>query len=100
MNGVSKFDSWSTVKEFLNWLVDKQLEEEKAEYQRVKEVAIEQYWTIGDLKDMSLSSSKLYRIATSEPFRLKDGIVRHFRDEIRRFKPVFRVASELSSISM
>ena len=79
VNGAGKPDNRSTVREFMRWLVEQQPDEDKAEYKRAREVAVEQMWTIGDLKAMSTSISAMYHIATGEPFRLKDGVVRHFR---------------------
>ena len=80
------------MKAFLKWLIDGQSEEDKDEYIRTSDIIIEEMWTIKDLKDMSTSSNEVYRIATSEPFRLKDGVIRHFKEDLRRFKPVYRLA--------
>jgi hypothetical protein len=94
VNTNGQADTRSTVKEFLEWLTNEQPEVDRAEYMRTSEVIIGEMWTIGDLKDMSSSGSELYCIATSEPHRLKDGVIRHFKDDIQRFKPVFRLNSQ------
>lgn len=90
VSGAGRIDTRGTTRAFMKWLVEQQPEEDRAEYERAREVAIEQMWTIEDLKSMSTSSSELYKVATSEPFKLKDGVVRHFREDLRVFKPVFR----------
>lgn len=71
INGEGKADTRSTVREFMRWLVSEQPEEDRTEYERAQEIIVEQMWTVGDLRDMSSTSSELYRIATSEPFRLR-----------------------------
>lgn len=83
-------DSRAAVKAFFNWLIEHAEEETRDEYERTRDVAIQEMWTIADLQDMSILGSNLYRMATAEPHKLKDGIIRHFKDDLRRFKPVYR----------
>jgi hypothetical protein len=90
ISGDGKADTRSTARMFMRWLVNEQPEEDRAEYQRAQEIVVEQMWTIGDLRDMSTIGTELYRVAISEPYRLKDGVVRHFREDLRRFKAAVR----------
>jgi hypothetical protein len=85
------------VREFFDWLVAEQPEEDQEDYITAAEVAIEQKWTIGDLQKMDKPGSELYTVAVSS-FKLKDGIVRHLRDDIRRFKKAARAARDLIAL--
>lgn len=87
-------DTRIVVKDFFAWLIEQQPEDDMADHITASKVAIEQKWTIKDLRTMSDPDSKLYDVAVSR-FHLKDGVVRHFRDDLRRFKQVYRTASGL-----
>lgn len=49
--------------------------------------------TVDDLREMAKPGSELHKLALS--FQLKDGIVRHLREDLRRFKTVYRAANSL-----
>ncbi|KAL8866152.1 MAG: hypothetical protein Q9174_006466, partial [Haloplaca sp. 1 TL-2023] len=89
VEGAGTQDTRATVRAFFTWLVGEQPEDDQDDHLTASEVAIEQRWTIGDLQKMDKPSSDLYTIAVST-FKLKDGIVRRFRDDIRRFKKYHR----------
>jgi hypothetical protein len=95
--GAGRQDTRATVREFFDWLVAEQPEEDQEDYITAAEVAIEQKWTIGDLQKMDKPGSELYTVAVSS-FKLKDGIVRHLRDDIRRFKKAARAARDLIAL--
>ncbi|KAF2788126.1 hypothetical protein K505DRAFT_116095 [Melanomma pulvis-pyrius CBS 109.77] len=87
---VTAADSRSTVKEFFDWLVMEQLADDRDDYLRAQEVVVEQKWTIKDFREMANVGGELYKIAVGEPYRLKDGVVRHLRDDLRRYKEFYR----------
>jgi hypothetical protein len=47
---------------------------------------------------MAQPGGELYKIAVGQ-FKLKDGIVRHLKDDIKRFKPTYRAAEKLTSMA-
>jgi hypothetical protein len=81
------------VRDFFNWLVAQQPEEDRYDYQQAQEVAISEKWTIKDLKEMSNVSGELYKIAVSERFKLKDGVVRHLQEDLKKFKQHCKAAA-------
>jgi hypothetical protein len=89
-----KDDSRATVKDFFNWLVEQQPEEDKDDYEIAGEVAVSQKWTVQDLRAMSSPGNELYAVAVGA-FKLKDGVVRHLREDLRKFKVVYRAADGL-----
>jgi hypothetical protein len=97
VNPPGREDTRVTVKEFFQWLVNEQPDEDRGDYIETARVAIEQKWTINDLRQMSEPGGKLYTVAVST-FSLKDGIVRHFREDIRKYKLVHRAALDLSNL--
>ena len=94
INVADRLGNRSTVRMLLRWLVDEQPEQDKDEYIRTSDIIIKEMWTIKDLKDMSTSSSDVYHMATSEPFRLKDGVIRHLKDDLRRFEIIYRLDTQ------
>lgn len=62
-------------------------------------VAIEQKWTIKDIKTIALPREDLYFVAVNT-FKLKDGVVRHLDEDIQRFKSVRRAAAGLSGLAV
>ena len=93
LGGAGKADSRAHVKAFFEWLVAEQPEDDQEDYIQAQQVALEQRWSVKDLKGMAVPRSDLYLVATSALYRLKDGIVRHFHDDLRRFKTVYRSAA-------
>ncbi|KAF2679833.1 hypothetical protein K458DRAFT_490264 [Lentithecium fluviatile CBS 122367] len=93
--GKGREDTRRTVREFFEWLLLRQEEDEQDDYAKTMEVAVEQRWTIEDLRDMSDIKHELYTIAV-RTFRLKDGIVRHSRRDIRKYKEAIRTVRGLS----
>ncbi|ORY02354.1 hypothetical protein BCR34DRAFT_591927 [Clohesyomyces aquaticus] len=86
LSGAGKADSRAHVKAFFKWLVAEQPEEDQEDYIQAQQVAVEQRWTVKDLKEMATPQSELYLLATSAPYRLKDRIIRHFHKDLRQFK--------------
>jgi hypothetical protein len=84
----SSGDTRAVVKLFFEWLIAEQPEEDQDDYKEAKAVAVNQKWTVNDLREMANPSSPLYKVAVG--FGLKDGVVRHFREELRRFKKVYK----------
>ena len=78
-------------------MIAQQPEEDTEDYIEMGRVALEQKWTINDLRQMSKPDGALYTLAVDR-FKLKDGIVRHLAEDIRKFKPVYRTASSLASM--
>lgn len=86
-------DSRKVVKEFFKWLIAQQDEEDQEDFAEAGKIAVEQRWTVGDLREMAKPGSELHKLALT--FGLKDGIVRHLREDLRRFKTVYRAANGL-----
>jgi hypothetical protein len=76
------------VKLFFDWLITEQPEEDRDDYLAAKEIAVDQKWTIKDLKEMANPESPLYKVAMG--FGLKDGVARHLRDDLKLFKKVYK----------
>jgi len=95
--GAGREDTRAVVKEFFKWIVEQQPEEDVEEYLAVAKVAIAQRWTMKDIKEMALPSSDMYHVAV-KTFNLKDGVVRHLKDEIPKFKRVYRAANGLAAL--
>jgi hypothetical protein len=96
--GSGREDTRQIIKAFFGWLILQQPEDERADYEHAADVAIDQRWTISDLREMSKPDGNLYSIAVRD-FKLKDGIVRHFVKDIRKYKPIYRGADILSSLT-
>ena len=64
------------------------------EYKRTRDVALQELWTVSDLSDMSVRGGDLYNMARGEPYRLKDGIIRKFKEDLRQFKPIYRLLQQ------
>jgi 3-dehydroquinate dehydratase len=82
------------VRDFFRWLVSEQEEEDWGLYEHAGEVAVEEMWTVRDLREMSDVKSDLYKVAVMH-FKLKDGVVRHLCEDLRRFKVEYRTANSL-----
>ena len=96
--GSGREDTRQIIKAFFGWLILQQPEDERADYEHAADVAIDQRWTISDLREMSKPDGNLYSIAVHD-FKLKNGIVRHFVKDIRKYKPIYRGADILSSLT-
>ncbi|KAF1941072.1 hypothetical protein EJ02DRAFT_211482 [Clathrospora elynae] len=94
VNGSGVEDTRKEMKAFFSWLISEQDDEDAADYKHTAEVALDQRWTIEDLRHMSNPQDALYRVAVDN-FRLKDGIVRHFRKDLHRFKATYRTAKSI-----
>jgi len=83
-------DDFDLVEQFFAWLIDQQKTlTRQSSFKEVREVAIANYWTVNDLKEMGSPRSHLYKLAT-ETHHLPDGIVRSLRRYLTLFKPAFR----------
>jgi hypothetical protein len=81
-------DPRALVREFFDWLIAEQPDEDQVDFKQAAQVALNQKWTVEDLRAMSSPSSSLYKVALSH--ELKDGVVRHLRKDLRRFKKQYR----------
>ena len=97
VNNSNQGDDRATLNAFFKWLIAERPEGEREAYSLAAEVAIEQFWTISDLQSMSDIRGGLYKVAIDR-FHLKDGVVRHLRAHIRRFKAVYRAADTLGGL--
>ncbi|KAF2276932.1 uncharacterized protein EI97DRAFT_500600 [Westerdykella ornata] len=97
VSSAGKEDTCQTVKDFFKWLIAQQPAEDRGPYEAAQRVVIEEMWTIKDLKDMAKLKSDLHDLAVNR-YKLKDGVVRHFKEELRHFKSVYRTASSLVEI--
>ncbi|KAF1997531.1 hypothetical protein P154DRAFT_524735 [Amniculicola lignicola CBS 123094] len=87
-------DSRVTVKELFKWLIQQQPDEDCEDYIHTADIAIKQKWSIKDLRQMENFENQMYKIAV-QGFKLKDGIVRGLRDDIRRYKATLQGAAHL-----
>ncbi|KAF9730159.1 hypothetical protein PMIN01_12092 [Paraphaeosphaeria minitans] len=81
-------DDRTVVRQFFQWLIAQQPEDDQEDYSEAARVAIDQRWTVEDIRAMSNPKGDLYTIAMG--FGLKDGVIRHLREELRLFKPAYR----------
>ena len=91
-------DTHRTVAEFFKWLVSQQPLETRGPYEQAARVAIEELWHVKDLRAMSRVKGDLHTLAI-EHFKLKDGVVRHLRDDLKRYKRVLEASKTLSSMA-
>ena len=91
-------DSRLEVKEFFTWLINQRLPEDQDEYVHTMEVALDEHWTVSDLRAMSDPQGPVYRLARE--LKLKDGIIRHFREDLRLFKAAYRGAQVMCSVGI
>ena len=97
VSGAGRTDTRAVVKQFFDWLVAEQPLEDQDDYLYAAEVAVDQKWTVEDLREMALPSNDLYKVAVSN-FKLKDGIVRHLRKDLHQFKTIYREAAMLAGL--
>ncbi|KAL5372754.1 hypothetical protein PMIN02_012557 [Paraphaeosphaeria minitans] len=63
------------VRKPFKWLVKQQLPEDKDEYTHTMEVALDEWWTIDDLRAISDPNGDLYKVARG--LKLKDGLIHY-----------------------
>ncbi|KAK7178862.1 hypothetical protein PSPO01_15083 [Paraphaeosphaeria sporulosa] len=88
VSGRGRADDRTVVRQFFEWLIAQQPEDDQEDYSDAARVAIDQRWTVEDIRAMSNPKGDLHTIAMG--FGLKDGVIRHLREELRLFKPAYR----------
>jgi hypothetical protein len=81
-------DGRRMLREFFTWAIEYH-SDDPSPYYHAEEVAKEQLWTMDDLYGMSDMKSDLYRLAV-DTYKIRDGLVRHLRKDLRMFKAVYR----------
>ncbi|KAF1939353.1 hypothetical protein EJ02DRAFT_513907 [Clathrospora elynae] len=91
-------DELDLVDEFLTWVINNQKRDNRrAEFQHVKDVASSQYWTLDSLKMMGNPSSHVYKLATSPPHNIPDGITQYLQRLLKTYKGFYRTRKEAAT---
>ncbi|KAF2738042.1 hypothetical protein EJ04DRAFT_520560 [Polyplosphaeria fusca] len=81
-----KIDTQKDVVDFFAWVIPQQPDDLQQAYVKVQDVIVSEGWTVDDIKAMSDRNSPMYAQAIGEPHNLKEGIIRHLRQEFLWFK--------------
>ena len=77
------------MEDFLNWKGEAlQSQRAKDRWNGVKKIVQNEMWSLEDLRDMSETSSHIYKRAIQ--LGIPDGWARAFRTDLRTFKPQWR----------
>ena len=77
------------LKSFFKWMRERHHNPDfKDAIDEVKNVIIQNFWTIDDLKQMSDPSSMAYKRAVE--WGIPDGLMRNFKKDLQIFKPLYR----------
>ncbi|KAL2783755.1 hypothetical protein BJX66DRAFT_344650 [Aspergillus keveii] len=77
------------IHQFFEWkIINTRLAERRVKWEHAREVVAENEWSIKDLYEMEDYKSVMYDRAIQA--KIPDGLTRHFREELRAFKPVYR----------
>jgi hypothetical protein len=95
INSAGRPDKTKVVRDFFNWLLEQQDdEEERIDVIAARDVAIRERWRVDDLRRMSETGGELYNLVVDR-YKLKDGIVRYMREDLRDFKRIYRAGESL-----
>ncbi|KAF2727315.1 hypothetical protein EJ04DRAFT_529534 [Polyplosphaeria fusca] len=79
-------DTRKDIVDFFDWITPRQPDDLWPAYAKVQDVVVGEGWTVDDIKAMADRQSPIYAQAIGEPYNLKEGIIRHLRQEFSLFK--------------